>query len=66
MKTETEQKTRQTIIYLIMILIMRGENFVAHLYGLGSTPVCRGTPVAHHCPSQYTIHTEQIGVMATL
>jgi hypothetical protein len=32
-------------IYLIMIIIiMRGENFVAHLDGLG------GTPVAHHCP----------------
>jgi hypothetical protein len=43
MKTETEQKTRKTIIYLIMIIIiMRGENFVAHLDGLG------GTPVAHH------------------
>jgi hypothetical protein len=28
---------------------MRGENFVAHLDGLGGTPVCRGTPVAHHC-----------------
>jgi hypothetical protein len=34
-----------TIIYLIMtIIIMRGENFVAHLDGLGGTPVCRGTP----------------------
>jgi hypothetical protein len=33
-----------TIIYLIVIIIiMRGENFVAHLDGLG------GTPVAHHC-----------------
>jgi hypothetical protein len=33
-----------TIIYLIMIIIiMRGEYFVAHLDGLG------GTPVAHHC-----------------
>jgi hypothetical protein len=42
MKTETEQKTRQTITYLVMIIIMRGENFVAHLDGLG------GTPVAHH------------------
>jgi hypothetical protein len=50
MKTETEQKTRYTIIYFIMIIIiMRGENFVAHLDGLGGTPVCRGTPVAHHC-----------------
>jgi hypothetical protein len=38
-----------TIIYLIMIIIiMRGENFVAHL---GGKPVCRGTPVAHHCSS---------------
>jgi hypothetical protein len=35
-------------IYLIMIIIiMRGENFVAHLDGLSSTPVCPGTPVAH-------------------
>jgi hypothetical protein len=32
-----------TIIYLIMIIIiMRGENFVVHADGLG------GTPVAHH------------------
>jgi hypothetical protein len=39
-----------TVIYLIMIIIvMRGEHFVAHLDGLGGTPVCRGTPVAHHC-----------------
>jgi hypothetical protein len=38
-----------TIICLIMIIIiMRGENFVAHLDGLGGTPVCRGTSVAHH------------------
>jgi hypothetical protein len=38
-----------TIIYLIMItIIMRGENFVAHLDGLGGTPVCRGTPIAYH------------------
>jgi hypothetical protein len=37
-----------TIIYLIMITIMRGENFVANLDGLGGTPVCCGTPVAHH------------------
>jgi hypothetical protein len=37
-----------TIIYLIMIIIMRSENFVAHLDGMGGTPVCRGTPVAHH------------------
>jgi hypothetical protein len=22
---------------------------VAHVDGLGGTPVCRGTPVAHHC-----------------
>jgi hypothetical protein len=33
----------------MIIIIMRGENFVAHLDGLGGTPVCRGTPVAHHC-----------------
>jgi hypothetical protein len=34
-----------TIIYLItIIIIMRGEDFVAHLDGLG------GTPVAHHWP----------------
>jgi hypothetical protein len=38
-----------TIIYRIMIIIiMRGENFVAHLHGLGGTPVFRGTQVAHH------------------
>jgi hypothetical protein len=38
-----------TIIFLItIIIIMRGENFVAHLHGPGGTPVCRGTPVAHH------------------
>jgi hypothetical protein len=38
-----------TIFFLIMIIIiMRGETFVAHLDGLGDTPVCRGTPVAHH------------------
>jgi hypothetical protein len=49
MKTETEQKTSWTIIFLIMIIIiMRGENFVAHLDGLGGTPLCRGTSVAHH------------------
>jgi hypothetical protein len=39
---------------------MRGENFVAHLDGLGGTPMCRGTPVAHHCSipvtsSQYSV-----------
>jgi hypothetical protein len=34
----------------MIIIIMRGENFVAHLDGLGGTPVCCGTPVAHHCP----------------
>jgi hypothetical protein len=39
-----------TIIYLIMIFIIRrGENFVAHIDGLGGTLVCRRTPVAHHC-----------------
>jgi hypothetical protein len=27
---------------------MRAENFVAQLDGLGGTPVCRGTLVAHH------------------
>jgi hypothetical protein len=27
----------------MIIIIMRGEKFVAHLDGLG------GTPVAHHC-----------------
>jgi hypothetical protein len=35
-----------TIIYLIMIIIVRREHFVAYLDGLGGTPVCRGTPVA--------------------
>jgi hypothetical protein len=39
-----------TIIYLIMIIIiMRGEKFVAHLDGLG------GTPVAHHCTKAYQL-----------
>jgi hypothetical protein len=33
----------------MIIIIMRGENFVAYLDGLGGTPVCRGTPVAPHC-----------------
>jgi hypothetical protein len=43
-----------TIIYLIMIIIiMRSKNFVAHLDGLGGTRVCRGTPFAHHCCSRY-------------
>jgi hypothetical protein len=32
----------------MIIIIMRGENFVAHLDGLGGTLVCRRTPVAHH------------------
>jgi hypothetical protein len=35
----------------MIIIIMRGENFMAHLDGLGGTPVCRRTPVAHHCSS---------------
>jgi hypothetical protein len=34
---------------IMIIIIMRGEHFMAHLDGLGGTPVCRGTPVAHHC-----------------
>jgi hypothetical protein len=43
-----------TIIYLIMIMIiMRGENFVAHLDGLGGKPMCRRTPVAHHWATPY-------------
>jgi hypothetical protein len=30
-----------TIVYLIIIIIiMRGEHFVAHLDGLGGTPMC--------------------------
>jgi hypothetical protein len=33
----------------MIIIIMRGDNFVVHLDGLGGTPVCRGTLVAHHC-----------------
>jgi hypothetical protein len=36
----------------MIIIIMRGENFVAHLDGLGGTPMCRGTPVAHHWARQ--------------
>jgi hypothetical protein len=47
-----------TIIYLIMIIIIvRGENFVAHLDGLSGTPVCRGTPVAHHCRRGKSVST---------
>jgi hypothetical protein len=42
-----------TIIHLIMIIIMRGENFVAHLDGLGGTLVCRGKPVVHHWSMKY-------------
>jgi hypothetical protein len=42
-----------TIIYLMIIIIMRGENFVAHLDGLGGTLVCRGIPAAHHCFRAY-------------
>jgi hypothetical protein len=46
-----------TIIYvIIIIIIMRDENFVAHLDGLGGTSVCRGTPVAHHCSRLLLIH----------
>jgi hypothetical protein len=37
------------LITLTILGEMRGENFVAHLDGLGDTPVYRGTPVAHHC-----------------
>jgi hypothetical protein len=32
----------------MIIIIMRGENLVAYLDGLGGTSVCRGTPVAYH------------------
>jgi hypothetical protein len=31
---------------------MRGENFLAHLDGLGGTAVYRGKPVAHHWSSE--------------
>jgi hypothetical protein len=34
----------------MIINIMRDENFVAHLDGLGGTPVCRRTLVAHQWP----------------
>jgi hypothetical protein len=48
-----------TIIYLIMIIIiMRDKNFVSHLDGLGGTPVCRGTPDAHHGSLK---HTQRFG-----
>jgi hypothetical protein len=30
-----------TVSYLVMIIIMRGENFVAHLDGLDGTPVAQ-------------------------
>jgi hypothetical protein len=43
------------IIYLIMIIIiMKGENFVAHLDGLGSIPV------AHHCTKGYFTPSETV------
>jgi hypothetical protein len=46
-----------TIIYLIMfVIIMRGENFVAHPDGLG------GTPVAHHCYSNTKINLLLLGM----
>jgi hypothetical protein len=32
----------------MIIIIMRGENIVAHLDGLGGTRACRGTPAAYH------------------
>jgi hypothetical protein len=52
-----------TIVYLIMnIIIMRGENFVAHLDGLGGTLVCRGTPVAHHCSRGPSIASVRSGI----
>jgi hypothetical protein len=52
------------IVYLILIIIMRGENFVAHLDGLGGTPVCRGTPVAYHCPApQHSWRAEKKNAM---
>jgi hypothetical protein len=38
----------------MIIIILRGENFVAHLDGLGGTPMCRGAPVAHHWPRRST------------
>jgi hypothetical protein len=38
-----------TVCRIVIIITMRGENVVAHLDGLGGTPVCRGTLVAHHC-----------------
>jgi hypothetical protein len=48
-----------TIIYLIIIIIMRDENFVAHIDGLGGTPVCRGAPVAHHCIRVMRYHRQR-------
>jgi hypothetical protein len=43
-----------TIIYFIMIIIiMRGENFVAHLDGHGRTPVCRGNRLRITLLAQY-------------
>jgi hypothetical protein len=61
MKAETEQKTRKTIIYRIMIIIiMRGENFVAHLDGVG------GTPVAHHWSRERILILIRLGTTFTL
>jgi hypothetical protein len=49
-----------TIIYFIMIIIkMRGENFVAHLEGLG------GTLVAHHW-FNLQISPEKLGLLNKL
>jgi hypothetical protein len=48
MKTDrAENKINNYLSHFI--IIMRGENFMAHVDGLSSTPVSRGTPVAHHC-----------------
>jgi hypothetical protein len=57
-----------TIIYLIMIIIiMRGENFVVHLDILGCTPVCRGTPVAHDCSRGILpLHVGKVGYWRSL
>jgi hypothetical protein len=48
MKTETAENNINNYLSHYDFIIMRGENFVAHLDSLGGTSVCCGIPVAHH------------------
>jgi hypothetical protein len=38
---------------------------VAHLDGPGGTPVCRGTPVAHHCTRPWTKSRNPVIIIPT-